>query len=129
MKPTAKTKFKTVDDYFSSLPESTKRILKVLRKTIRQEAPKADELISYNMPAFRLHGMLVYYAAYKQHIGFYPHSSAIKLFKDELKAYETSKGTIQFPLDKPLPLGLITKIVKFRVKENLTKSNTKRKMK
>jgi len=117
------TKFKTVDEYFAAFPANTKAILKELRKTIRQAAPQAEELISYNMPAFTLHGRLVYYAAYKNHIGFYPVSSAIKTFQKELSDYKTSKGTIQFPIDKPIPFNLITKIVKFRVRENLEKEN------
>ena len=126
MKATS-TKFKTVDEYLSALPANTKAILKEMRKTIKQAAPQAEELISYNMPAFRLNGMLVYYAAYKEHIGFYPVSSAIKAFQKELSDYKTSKGTIQFPIDRPLPFGLITKIVKFRVKENLEKAKSKMK--
>src|SRR6266513_958539 len=125
MKATS-TKFKTVDEYISTFPASTKAILKELRKTVKQAAPQAEELISYNMPAFTLHGRLVYYAAYKKHIGLYPISSAIKAFQRELSDYKTSKGAIQFPLDRPIPFGLITKIVKFRVKENLEKAKTKK---
>ncbi len=123
---TTSTKFKTVDEYISAFPASTKAILKELRKTIKQAAPQAEELISYNIPAFTLHGRLVYYAAYKKHIGLYPISSAIKAFQKELSDYKTSKGAIQFPLDRPIPFGLITKIVKFRVKENLEKAKTKK---
>ncbi len=88
----ASTKFKTVDEYFSALPPKTRNILKGLRKTIREVAPQAEELISYNMPAFKFHGMLVYYAAYDRHIGFYPTSSPMKVFKDQLMGYKTSKG-------------------------------------
>ncbi len=128
MKATS-TKFKTVDEYLSALPANTKAILKEVRKTIRQAAPQAEELISYNMPAFRLNGMLVYYAAWKDHVGFYPVSSAIKAFQKELSDYKTSKGAIQFPIDRPIPFGLITKIVKFRVKENLEKAKAKLKKK
>jgi len=120
MKATS-TKFKTVNEYLSALPVNTKSILKEFRKTIKQAAPQAEELISYNMPAFTLHGRLVYYAAHKNHIGFYPVSSAIKAFQKKLSGYKTSKGAIQFPIDRPIPFGLITKIVKFRVKENLEK--------
>ena len=123
------SKFKTVDEYLSALPANTKEILKELRKTIKQAAPQAEELISYNMPAFKLNGMLVYYAAYKDHIGFYPTPSGIEAFKKELSDYEGAKGSIKFPIDKPLPLGLITKIVKFRLKENLEKAETKVKKK
>jgi uncharacterized protein YdhG (YjbR/CyaY superfamily) len=121
------TKFKTVDEYLSAFPAGTKAILKEFRKTIRQAAPQAEELISYNIPAFTLQGRLVYYAAFKNHIGFYPVSSAIKTFQKDLSGYKTSKGTIQFPIDKPIPFGLITRIVKFRVKENLEKAKAKNK--
>jgi len=123
---TTSTKFKTVDEYISTFPASTKTILKELRKTIKQAAPQAEELISYNMPAFTFHGRLVYYAAYKKHIGLYPIPSAIRAFQKDLSDYKTSKGAIQFPLDRPIPFGLITKIVKFRVKENLQKGKTKK---
>jgi uncharacterized protein YdhG (YjbR/CyaY superfamily) len=121
------TKFKTVDEYLSALPANTKLILKEVRKTIKQAAPQAEELISYNIPAFTLHGRLVYYAAFKNHIGFYPVSSAIKAFQKELSDYKTSKGAIQFRIERPIPLGLITKIVKFRVQENLEKAKAKKK--
>jgi len=120
MKATS-TKFKTVDEYLSTFPANVKGILKEVRKTIKQAAPQAEELISYNMPAFRMSGMLVYYAGYKNHIGFYPVSSAIKTFQKDLLGYKTSKGTIQFPLDRQIPFDLITKIVKFRVQENMEK--------
>ena len=123
---TTSTKFKTVDEYISTFPASTKTILKELRKTIKQAAPQAEELINYNMPAFTFHGRLVYYAAYKKHIGLYPIPSAIRAFQKDLSDYKTSKGAIQFPLDRPIPFGLITKIVKFRVKENLEKGKTKK---
>lgn len=126
----AGTKFKTVDEYFSILPEKTKSILEKLRKAIRQAAPQAEEVISYNMPAFKLQGALVYYAAYKAHIGFYPAGyAAIKAFEKELAPYETSKGTIRFPIDKALPLGLIKNIVKYRVRQNLEKASLKTKKK
>lgn len=121
----AKTKFKTVDEYMSALPGKTKAKLQALRKTIKKAAPGAEELISYNMPAFKLQGVLVYYAAYKGHIGFYPISSAIRAFKKDLSAYERSKGTVRFPIDKPIPLNLVSKIVKYRVKENLKRSDAK----
>jgi uncharacterized protein YdhG (YjbR/CyaY superfamily) len=126
MKATS-TKFKTVDEYLSSLPANTKGILEEVRKAIKQAAPQAEELISYNMPAFTLHGRLVYYAAFKNHVGFYPVSSAIKAFQSELSDYKTSKGTIQFPIERPIPYGVITKIVKFRVRENLEKAKVKKK--
>ena len=118
-----------IDEYIAGFPKGTQKLLEQLRATIRKAAPDGEEVISYKMPAYKLNGMLVWYAAYKRHIGFYPTSTPIKFFKDELTDYKTSKGAIQFPIDKPLPHRLITKIVKFRVKENLSKSKTKTKKK
>jgi len=112
------TKFQTVDDYISTFPPATKKALKDIRSTIKKSAPGAEESISYNIPAFRLDGMLVWYAGYKEHIGLYPRPNAIQVFKKELTNYKLSKGTIQFPLDQPLPVRLITRIVKYRVAEN-----------
>ena len=100
MKATSGAKFKTVDQYLSALPENVRSILEGLKKTIKQAAPQAEEVISYNMPAFKLNGMLVWYAAYKEHIGLYPTSSAYEVFKDELAGYKTSKGAIQFPVEQ-----------------------------
>ncbi|MCR6640164.1 MAG: DUF1801 domain-containing protein [Sporocytophaga sp.] len=120
-------KFTTVDEYISTFPQEVRQILEKLRQTIIKAAPKAEEVISYNMPAFKLNGMLVYYAGYKKHIGFYPTNSGITEFADELTEYKTSKGAVQFPLDKPLPIGLITKIVKFRIMENNEKALAKKK--
>jgi uncharacterized protein YdhG (YjbR/CyaY superfamily) len=114
-------KYNSVDEYLSGQPTHVKSRLEQIRKTIKKAAPEAEEVISYNMPAFKQEGALVYYAGYKGHIGFYPVSSAIRQFKDELSGYELSKGTIRLPIDKPIPVGLISKIVKFRVKENLAK--------
>ena len=125
MKITPGTKFKTIDDYFAAFPASTKTILKELRKTIKNAAPAAEEVISYNMPASKQNGILVYYAAYKAHIGFYPTPSAIEAFKKELSKFESSKGAVRFPLDQPLPLNLISRIVKFRVKLNREKAGLK----
>lgn len=122
-----KSKFKTVEEYLSAFPKNVRVILEQLRNTIRKAAPGAEEVISYNMPAFRQNGILVYYAAWKEHIGFYPTASGIAVFKKELAAYDSSKGAVQFPMDKPLPSELITKIVKFRLKENLEKAVTKSK--
>lgn len=116
---------KDIDAYISMQDESVKNVLEKFRETIRKAAPEAEEVISYQMPAFRFHGMLVYFAAWKTHIGFYPVSSAIRKFKKELSVYEGAKGTVKFPLDKPIPYGLISKIVKFRVKENLEKAKLK----
>jgi uncharacterized protein YdhG (YjbR/CyaY superfamily) len=118
-------KFKTVDEYFSTLTANKKDILQEVRKTIKDAAPQAKELISYNMPAFKLNGVLVYYAAQKDHIGFYPTSSPIEAFKNELAPYKWSKGAIQFPIDKPMPLDLISKIVKFRVQADMEKASKK----
>jgi uncharacterized protein YdhG (YjbR/CyaY superfamily) len=121
MTTTLKTKFKTVDEYVAAFPPPTKALLHAFRKAIKNAAPGAEELISYNMPAFKLNGMLVWYAAYKNHIGFYPKPSGIEAFKKELSIFKGAKGSIQFPIDKPLPLSLVGKIVKYRVKENLEK--------
>ena len=126
MKATS-TKFKTVDEYLSALPANTKGILKEVRKTIKQAAPQAEELISYNIPAFKLFGGLIWYAAWKEHISLYPRSSRMEAFIKELSEYEGSKGTIKFPIDKPIPFDLISKIAKFRVKENLEEAKVKKK--
>ncbi len=117
--PYGTKKFKTIDEYHFSFPKNIRDILDRLRKTIKHVAPKAREIISYNMPAFKLNKNLVYYAANKEHIGFYPTPSPIIKFKNELAKYKTSKGAIQFPIDKPLPLALIKKIVKLRIIEDL----------
>jgi uncharacterized protein YdhG (YjbR/CyaY superfamily) len=120
------TKFKTVDEYFSTLSPDTKNILEQVRNTIKQAAPQATEVISYNMPAFKMHGILVYYAAHTEHIGFYPTSSPIEVFKDELSAYKCSKGAIQFPIDKPIPVDLIGRIVRFRLQQDQAKAKKKK---
>jgi uncharacterized protein YdhG (YjbR/CyaY superfamily) len=126
MKATS-AKFKTVDEYLSALPANTKVILKEVRKTIKQAAPQAEELISYNIPSFKLHGGLIWYAAWKEHISVYPRSSRMDASIKELSEYEGAKGTIKFPIDKPIPFDLISKIVKFRVKENLEDGKAKKK--
>lgn len=118
-------KFQTVDQYISTFPPKTKAALKELRTAIKNLAPEAEELISYNMPGYKLNGMLVWFAGYKSHIGLYPKSSIIEELKEELSPYKTSKGAIQFPLDSPLPIPLITKIVKKRIKENLALAKAK----
>lgn len=112
------TKFQTVDQYISTFPPKTKKFLNEIRSAIQKVAPGAEEAISYNMPAFRFYGMLVWYAGYNEHIGLYPKPDVIKVFKKELTDYKLSKGTIQFPLDQPLPIDLITRIVKYRIAEN-----------
>jgi uncharacterized protein YdhG (YjbR/CyaY superfamily) len=116
---------KTIDDYIASFPAAVQAMLRELRNTIKAAAPDAVEKISYQMPAFSQNGILVYFAAHTNHIGFYPTSSGIKTFQKELSNYEVSKGTVRFPLDKPLPMKIISKIVRFRVKENLQKSKGK----
>jgi uncharacterized protein YdhG (YjbR/CyaY superfamily) len=119
------TKFKTVNDYFSSFPASTKSMLRKMRSTIKEVVPKAEEVVSYNMPAFKQNGILVWYAAYRQHIGLYPTPAAIETFAHELRQYKTSKGAIQFPIDKPIPTSLVKKIVRFRVKQDFEKAKAK----
>lgn len=119
----------TVDAYIAGFPAPTQKLLKQLRKTIKAAAPQAEEGISYMMPAYKLAGPLVYFGGYKNHIGFYPGTAGIVSFFEEVLEYNFSKGTIQFPLDKPLPLDLVTRIVKFRVKQNEEKAVLKKKKK
>ena len=116
----------TVDEYITNFPKQVQELLESLRTTIKKSASHAAEVISYNMPAYKYHGMLVYFAGYKNHIGFYPGAAGIAAFKKELSVYKGAKGSVQFPLDKPLPLGLICKIVKFRMKENLEKEKARK---
>jgi uncharacterized protein YdhG (YjbR/CyaY superfamily) len=120
---------KDIDEYIMSFPDNIQKILQQLRTTIKKAAPDAEEVISYGIPAYRQNGILVYFAVYKSHIGFYPTPTGIEAFKKEIAAYKWAKGSVQFPLDKPLPLGLITEIVKFRVKENSQKAKKKLKRK
>jgi len=110
----------SVDEYIDGFPPAVGAKLQEMRALIRAAAPKAVERISYRMPAYDLNGILVYFAAFENHIGFYPTSSGISAFQDELKKYKSGKGSVRFPLDRPLPRTLIKKIVKFRVKENST---------
>jgi uncharacterized protein YdhG (YjbR/CyaY superfamily) len=110
-----------IDSYISGFPKQTRGMLEQLRATIKLAAPEASEVISYGMPAYKQKGILVYFAAYKNHIGFYPTASGIEAFKPELSSFQWSKGTIQFPLDKPLPLELVTKIVRHRINERMQK--------
>ena len=116
---------KTIDEYIAGFPKDVQAILKKVRATIRKAAPDAEEKISYRMPAFAQKGALVYFAAHTKHLGFYPTSRGIAAFQKELSAYEGGKGSVQFPYDKPVPYGLIERIVKFRVKENLEKARAK----
>lgn len=115
------TTIKDVNAYIAAQPKNVGAILEKLRQIIKSAAPEAHEVISYQMPAYKYHGRLVYFAAFKNHIGFYPRTSGIETFKKELSKYEGAKGSVKFPLDKPVPFSLIRKIVKFRVKENLEK--------
>lgn len=117
--------FSSIDHYITSFPEEIQKKLEEVRATIKAAAPEAQEKISYQMPTFYLHGNLVHFAAYKNHMGFYPTSSGVQAFKHELSQYETSKGAIQFPLEKPIPLDLISKIVQYRVAENLKRAEMK----
>jgi uncharacterized protein YdhG (YjbR/CyaY superfamily) len=120
---------KNTDAYIEQFPEDVQVLLQQLRNTIKAAAPQAEEVISYQMPAFKYHGVLVYFAAWKNHIGFYPASSVIHVLNNKLKDYLVSKGTIQFPLDAPLPLDLVADIVKLRVQENEEKIAIKKKSK
>lgn len=117
--------FSSIDEYIATFPEDVQRVLQEMRTTIKAAAPDATEIISYQMPTFYLKGNLVYFAAHKNHIGFYPAPRGIEAFKDELSAYEGAKGTVRFPLDKPLPIDLITRIVEFRAAENLKNAEMK----
>ena len=117
---------KDIDEFIAGYPENIQKILKKIRATIRKAAPKAEETINYGIPTFTLNGNLVHFSAFKKHIGFYPAPSGIENFKTELSAYESAKGSVKFPLDQPIPFDLITKIVKFRVKENLKKAKQNR---
>ncbi len=120
------THAENIDAYIAGFPEDIQKRLESMRATIRKAAPEAEEDIKYAIPTFTLNGNLVHFAAFKNHIGFYPAPTGIEAFKKETAPYEAGKGSLQFPLDKPLPLALVTKIVKYRVKENLKKSATKR---
>jgi uncharacterized protein YdhG (YjbR/CyaY superfamily) len=122
----ARTARPNIDQYIDDFPPEVRRTLQKLRLTIRKAAPGATEAIRYRIPTFVLEGNLVHFAAFRSHIGFYPTSSGIQKFEEELTDYEISKGTVRFPLDRPLPLGLITRIVRFRVKENRERAKAKR---
>jgi uncharacterized protein YdhG (YjbR/CyaY superfamily) len=115
----------TIDQYIAEYPENIQKKLEQIRELISKHAPGAEEAISYGIPTFKLNGNLVHFAAYKNHLGFYPGAAGVEAFLDVLDGYETSKGTIQFPLDKPVPVKLIRDIVKFRVGQNLDKKKKK----
>jgi uncharacterized protein YdhG (YjbR/CyaY superfamily) len=114
-----------IDDYIAGFPHDAQEILQKVRATIREAAPEAEEAIKYGIPTFTLKGNLVHFGAYKAHIGFYPTPTGIDKFQDELSAYESSKGAVKFPLDKPFPFDLISRIVRFRVAENLQRAEAR----
>ena len=116
---------KNIDDYVGRFPKEVQRLLRAMRLTVRKATPKAKEKISYGIPAFTLDGNRVYFAAFKSHIGFYPGAAAITAFKKELSAYKGAKGSVQFPFDELLPLALVSRIVKFRLKQSLSKKKGK----
>ena len=116
-----------VDHYIATFPAETRALLEAVRATIQMAAPEAQEVISYQMPAYKYHGMLVFFAGYKNHIGFYPSGSGIVEFQEALTPYKSSKGAVQFPINKPMPLDLIDKMVRFRVAQNLEKAQAKTK--
>ena len=118
-----------IDEYIFPFPSETQKKLEQIRQLIQKLAPKAKEVISYGMPAFKLNSVIVYFAGYKHHIGFYPTSTGIKNFEKEFAKYKWSKGAVQFPLDEPLPVALITKIVKFKIKEDKEKADAKKNLK
>ena len=122
---TSKISPKDINEYIAGFPEDIQVILKKIRETIRKAAPDAEETIKYQMPTFTLNGNLVHFAAFKNHIGFYPIPTGIEKFKKELSIYEGGKGSVKFPLDKPIPYQLISDIVKYRVSENIEKAKTK----
>ncbi len=126
---TNQTAPRNIDEYIAGFPHDVQAILEKIRVTIRKAAPDAEETINYQIPTFVLKGNLVHFAAFKKHIGFYPTPTGMEKFKDELSIYEGAKGSVKFPLDKPMPFGLISKIVKFRVKENMERAETKGKKK
>jgi uncharacterized protein YdhG (YjbR/CyaY superfamily) len=117
---------KDIDEYIAGFPKDIREKLEKIRMTIHKAAPKAEEKISYQIPTFALNGNLVHFAAFKKHIGFFPTSSGIREFQKVLSIYKGSKGSVQFPLDKPIPLGLISRIVKFRLKENWERAAAKK---
>jgi uncharacterized protein YdhG (YjbR/CyaY superfamily) len=120
-----KAGFTSIDEYISTFPKDIQEVLKKLRATIKKAAPNAKETISYQIPTFTLNGNLVHFAVFKNHIGFYPTPTGMENFKAELSVYEGAKGSVKFPLDKPIPYELISKIVAFRVKENLERAEAK----
>ncbi len=124
---TARKQYQTIDEYIQSFPPDVQKLLEQMRSTIQAAAPKAEETISYGMPAFDLHGHhLVFFAAFRHHIGFYPTPSAIEAFRNELSPYTWSKGAVQFPIDEPLPLDLVRRMVEFRIRERISSQSVKK---
>lgn len=117
---------KTLDEYIAEFPENVRDILEEFRRIIRKSAPEAEEAIRYGIPTFILNGNLVHFAAFKNHIGFYPTPSAIDAFKKELSPYKVAKGTVQFPIDEPIPFDLVGNIVRYRVKETIERRMKKK---
>jgi len=115
----------TIDEYIAEQPARVRPLLKKLRQVISKNAPGAEEVISYGMPAYKLHGMLLYFAAFTNHYSLFAFPSAIVAFKEKLKDYQVSKGTIKFPFHKPVPVKLVTEIIKFKVQENINKHQAK----
>jgi uncharacterized protein YdhG (YjbR/CyaY superfamily) len=123
---TVKTAHENIDEYIAGFPQDVQERLEQIRMTIRKAAPGAEETISYRIPAFKLNGPLIYFAAFKAHIGMYPITTAVReKYKKELSVYEGGKGTVRFPFERPIPYSLIGKIVKFKIKENLERAETK----
>ena len=121
------SKLENIDEYIATFPENTQKLLQQVRTSIKKVVPAVEETISYGIPTFTLNGgYLIYFAGYKNHISLYPAPRGNELFKEELSAYKGGKGTVQFPLDKPMPFNLITRIVKFRIKENEAKAKKKK---
>ena len=123
---TTRRQFKSIDEYIGTFPEDVRKILSNIRQTIKETAPEAEETIKYQIPTFTLHGNLVHFGAFKNHIGFYPTPTGTAAFRKELSPYKVAKGSIQFPLDQPMPMSLIRQIVKYRVKENLERQKKKK---
>lgn len=122
----SRKQFKTMDEYINTFPQDVQRILNELRQTIKEAAPGTEEMINYQIPTFTLHGNLVHFAAFENHIGFYPTPSGMEAFKKELSSYKGAKGSVQFPINEPLPLPLIRRIVEYRVKENMERKPKKK---
>lgn len=122
------TKVASIDEYIAGFPQEVQQVLEQVRATIKQAAPEAEETIKYAIPTFTLGGNLVHFAAFKNHIGFYPAPTGMEAFKGDFSSYKTGKGSVQFPLDKPMPLDLISKIVHFRVEQNLGKAQKSKKV-